>query len=196
VAGAAEANPPNPAPPPAAPIGPARNADGFSIQAIHLVRTAVQANMTLSQMADQKASILMGAAFIVFSIAVGQASKGSVPAPLLVMACFAFVSAFCAVMAIVPSIRPVKVPLDKQNIMFFGCFAELSEDEFVDTVLPRLRADETVFRTMLRDIYQNGQVLQKKKYRFLKYAYLTFLAGLTFTLLTFLVQYIGPLGLS
>ena len=33
----------------------------FSAHAIHLVRTATQANLTLSQMADQKASLLMGA---------------------------------------------------------------------------------------------------------------------------------------
>jgi len=37
------------------------------------VRTALQANLTLSQMADQKASILMGATFVVFTLAVGQA---------------------------------------------------------------------------------------------------------------------------
>ena len=33
--------------------------------AVHLVRTAQQMNLQLSQMADQKASILMGAAFLV-----------------------------------------------------------------------------------------------------------------------------------
>jgi hypothetical protein len=184
---------PAPPPPAARAVAPALNADGFSIQAIHLVRTTLAANLTLSQMADQKASILMGATFIVFTISVGQAGKGQVPAPLLVMACFAFVSAFCAVMAIVPSIRPPKVPPEHQNLLFFGSFADLAEEEFIERVLPQLRADERVFRTMLRDIYQNGRVLQKKKYRYLKYAYVVFLAGLTLTLITFLLQYGGVL---
>ena len=52
---------------------------GYSNHAIHLVRTSQQINLTLSQMADAKASILMGAAFIVFTIAVGQAKNGALP---------------------------------------------------------------------------------------------------------------------
>lgn len=179
---------------PAAPVGPARNADGFSIQAIHLVRTTTQANLTLSQMADQKASILMGATFLVFTLSVGQARNGGISVPLLVMASFAFVSAFCAVLTVLPSIGKSNVPPDSQNLLFFGSFAHLPEDEFVDLVLDRLKADESVFRAMLRDIHQNGQVLLKKKYRFLTLAYLVFLAGLTSTLIAFVLEYGGEIG--
>ncbi|MBW8753885.1 MAG: hypothetical protein JF595_07000 [Sphingomonadales bacterium] len=173
---------------------PARNADGFSVQAIHLVRTTQQVNVTLSQMADQKASILMGATFVVFTISVGQASKGDFPFALMVLAISAFLSALCAIAAVLPSIRPPKVQGsraeagDKDNILFFGVFSQWSEDEYADRVLAALRSDETVFRTMLRDTYQNGIVLQKKKYRYLGYAYRIFLAGLTLTLITFLFE--------
>ena len=179
---------------PAAPRAPARNSDGFSIQAVHLVRTTTMANLMLSQMADQKASILMGATFLVFTLSVGQASSGTLSLPLLVMACFAFVSAFCAVLAIVPSIRPPQGPLERQNLLFFGHFANLSEEAFVDSMLERLRSDETMFTTMLRDIHQNGQVLQRKKYRYLTLAYYVFLAGLTLTLISFLARYGGEIG--
>ena len=188
-----ESKPARPAKP-AAPLAPARNSDGFSIQAVHLVRTTTIANLTLSQMADQKASILMGATFLVFTLSVGQASSGALSLPLLVMASFAFVSAFCAVLAIVPSIRPPKSPLERQNLLFFGHFANLTEEEFVDSMLERLRSDDTMFTTMLRDIHQNGQVLQKKKYRYLTLAYYVFLAGLTLTLISFLAQYGGEIG--
>jgi hypothetical protein len=176
------------APAPAAgPIGPARNADGFSVQAIHLVRTTQQINVQMSQMADQKASILMGATFVVFTISVGQASRGDFPLALMVLAISAFLSALCAIAAVLPSIRPPRrgAP-DRDNVLFFGVFAQLSEDEYADRVLAALRSDETVFRTMLRDTWQNGVVLQRKKYRYLGYAYRIFLAGLTLTLLTFL----------
>jgi hypothetical protein len=174
--------------PSAPPVGPARNADGFSIQAIHLVRTTQQINVTLSQMADAKASILMGATFVVFTIAVGQASKGAFPYALLVLALSAFCSAFCAVMAVMPSFRPPPRNPGSENILFFGVFAEGTEEEYADRVLGALRSDETVFRTMLRDTYQNGVVLQRKKYRYLGYAYRIFLTGLTLTLATFLVE--------
>lgn len=186
---AAVTTPPPSAPVPGSPIGPARNADGFSIQAIHLVRTTMQVNVTMSQMADQKASILMGATFVVFTIAVGQASRGDFPYALMVLAISAFLSALCAIAAVLPSFRPPKAGAsDRDNILFFGVFAHLSEDEYADRVLAALRLDETVFRTMLRDTYQNGVVLQRKKYRYLGYAYRIFLAGLTLTLVTFLVE--------
>ncbi|MBV1690160.1 hypothetical protein KRR38_21360 [Novosphingobium sp. G106] len=155
---------------------------------MHLVRTTQQINVTLSQMADAKASILMGATFVVFTISVGQASKGAVPYALLVLALSAFLSAFCAVMAVMPSFRPPPRNPGQENILFFGVFAEGSEQDYADRVLDQLRSDETVFRTMLRDSYQNGVVLHRKKYRFLGYAYRIFLTGLTLTLITFLIE--------
>ena len=55
-------------------------------------------------------------------------------------------------------------------------------------MLGELHTDESVFRLMLHDIYQNGQVLQNRKYRFLGYAYRIFVAGLVVTLTTFVVE--------
>jgi len=162
---------------------------GYSNHAIHLVRTAQTMNLTLSQMADSKASILMGATFVVFTITVGQAKNGHLPAALLVLAAFAFASAMCAVLAVLPSIgRP---PLDasiRPNKLFFGTYTALDEEEWMQSVLEDLKSDETAFRLMLHDMYQNGQVLQNKKYRFLGYAYRLFMAGLTLTVIVFIAE--------
>lgn len=173
----------------AGPLAPARNADGFSVQAIHLVRTALQTNLTLSQMADQKASILMGATFVVFTISVGQASRDHFPAPLMVLALFACISALLAASAIIPRVGVPAGAGTTGNLLFFGAFTQLSEDEFVERVLRELQSDELVFRTMLRDVYQNGQVLQRKKYRLLRLAYVAFLAGLALTMLAMAIEY-------
>jgi hypothetical protein len=168
---------------------PPRRERPFSVHAIHLVRTAIQANLTLSQMADQKASLLMGATFVVFTIAVGQAARGPVPLTLLVLAGFAFLSACCAVAAVLPSVRATSPAADgRRNLLFFGVFTQLDEDQFVEEVLDQLHADETVFRTMLRDVYQNGQVLQRKKYRLLGWAYRLFVGGLVLTVVTFALE--------
>ena len=170
---------------------------GYSNHAIHLVRTSQQINLMLSQMADAKASILMGATFLVFTIAVGQARNGALPVLLGVLALFAFVSAICAVFAVLPSVSsPTSARLNdgKPNKLFFGYFTHMDEDVWTDSILAELHADETVFRTMLHDIYQNGQVLQRKKYRYLAYAYKTFMAGLTITAITFAIEYAASLG--
>ncbi len=75
------------------------------------------------------------------------------------------------------------------NKLFFGYFANMDEEEWTVSVLSELRADETVFRTMLHDIYQNGQVLQRKKYKYLAYAYKSFIVGLCLTGVTFVIEY-------
>ena len=183
-----------PAAPPATPSMPSPT--GFSNHAIHLVRTSVQSNLALSQMADQKASILMGATFVVFTIAVGQARNGPIPISLAVLALSAFLSALCAVYAVLPSISPPKKGISgPPNKLFFGHFTQLDETEWADGIIDVLKADETVFRTMLHDVYQNGQVLQGKKYKYLGHAYRVFIVGLTLTLLSFLAERFGAFGL-
>ena len=158
----------------------------YSVQAVHLVRTATQANLSLSQMADQKASMLMGATFLVFTIAVGQASRGQSSAALIVLAFFALLSAVFAIIAVAPSVKASRHPGHSRNILFFGVFSQMSEEDFIAEVKRELVNDDLIYTTMLRDIHQNGQVLQKKKYRFIGYAYATFLCGLTLTFVVFL----------
>ncbi|MBB3861967.1 hypothetical protein GGQ88_003257 [Novosphingobium hassiacum] len=170
---------------------------GFSNHAIHLVRTTQQINLSLSQMADAKASILMGATFLVFTIAVGQAKNGSMPWSLGVLAIFAFISAMCAVFAVLPSVSGPKAAAlndGKPNKLFFGYFTHMDEDVWLDSILAELHADETVFRTMLHDIYQNGQVLQRKKYKYLAYAYKSFMVGLCLTAVTFVIEHVSNMA--
>lgn len=156
--------------------------------AIHLVRNAQIQGLTLSRMADQKASILMGATFVVFSISVSQATSGNVPWSLTILAAFAFLSSLCAVVAVLPSNKKVDPEKITPNLLFFGHYTSMSEEQWTDQLVEELRSDETVFRMMLHDIYQNGQVLQNKKYRFLGLAYKIFTAGLIFTMVNFVIE--------
>ena len=169
-------------------------AEVYAPQAVHLVRTVTMANIALSQLADQKASIMMGATFVVFTISIGQASRGPFPLSLAVLALFAFASAVLAIATVLPAVRPGrKRKPANPNILFFGVFAQMSEEQFTDQVLEQLRSDGGMFRTMLRDIHQNGTVLHRKKYRFLGYAYWTFLTGLVLTLVLFVLERGGVL---
>jgi len=174
---------------------PAPPAESFPANAVHLVRTTQQLTMQLSQMADQKASILMGATFVVFTLAVGQARSGSgaLAMPLTILATFSFLSALLAVSAVLPRVGkapPVvyKDGKDHSNILFFGRFEQMDEDEFIAAVKTRLRTEEDLYETMLRDAYQNGVVLARRKYRYLAYAYRLFVVGLTLTFVAFGVE--------
>ena len=66
----------------------------------------------------------------------------------------------------------------KLNLLFFGSFCRLDEEDFLERLMTEMEDEEQAFRMMARDLYQNGVVLERKKYRLLAYAYWIFLAGL------------------
>lgn len=168
-------------------------ATGFPSNAVHLMRTNQQLTMQLSQMADQKASILMGATFVVFTISVGQLRSGAMAVPLAVLATFAFLSAVLAISAVMPRFGPMPPAGDaegdaRRNLLFFGHFASMTEEAFIAAVKARSRTEEEMYDMMLRDTYQNGVVLGRRKYRYLGYAYRLFVVGLTLTFIAFVIE--------
>jgi hypothetical protein len=160
----------------------------FSPNAIHLLRTAQLNNTTLSRMADQKASILMGATFVVFSLTVGRTLSAGLSFPLIVLGVFAFASTLCAVAAVMPSVGAPPPASDRANRLFFGHFGRMDEAEWTEGMLDDLETDERMFRVILHDIHQHGRMLLERKYRYLGYAYRVFVAGLILTLVAFAAE--------
>jgi len=166
----------------------------FSADAVHLLRTTQTVQYQLSQMADQKASMLLGITFVIFTISVGQArGPGGPPLPLLILGGAAFLAATLTVMAVLPAVKgpPRAAAFLGGNILFFGAFTQLGEDEFVDTLLGRLGDAPSVYALFAHDIYQNGRVLARKKYRLLGWAYRVLLAGLFASLAAFVAPYVA-----
>jgi hypothetical protein len=166
-------------PPPGAPLSP---------QSVHLIRTAQSNTLALSQMADGKANILIGATFVVFSLVITQEFDEDVKWSVICLAVTAFLSAICAVLAITPPLRAKAVAPENSNLLFFGHFSLIEEKKWADDMLEKLRSDETLYRVMLRDLYQNGMVLHRRKYRYPSMAYHLFLGGLALTLLVYLIE--------
>jgi hypothetical protein len=161
----------------------------YPVNAAHMMRTAQLAQLQLSAMADAKASILMGATFVIFTITIGQVRSGAAPIPLLILGGAAFFSAIFAVLAVLPITRG-KVGSGEPNILFFGVFSRMDEEAFIDEVTARLRTEDSIYRTMARDIHQAGSVLQNKKYRLLGIAYRIFLAGLVASCAAYVIRYL------
>ena len=104
--------------------------------AAHLMRTVQLAQLQLSAMGDTKASILMGATFVIFTITIGKSQCSSPPIPLLILGAAAFVSAIFAILSVLPHTRRHK-PTTKDNILFFGVFTQIPEEEFIAEVARR-----------------------------------------------------------
>jgi hypothetical protein len=160
----------------------------FAPNAVHMIRTVQMIHVQLSAMADQKASILMAACFVIFTITINQAKGALPPLPLIVLGGFAFLSAICAVMAIIPKTKmPKDAPVD---LLFFGSFTQMPVDDFVTQVVDVMADEETMLRAIAADVYGNGVVLQRKKFRYLELSYRLFLVGLVAAAAAFVVQYL------
>ena len=167
----------------------------YSADGIHLLRTTHQVQYQLSQMADQKANMLLGITFVIFTISIGQARGGALPeTPVVILAAAAFIAAMLAVAAVLPSVgsAPPK-PDSTANVLFFGSFSQLTEDEYAERMLDIVAHHSTIYEAFSRDIYKNGVVLARKKYRLLGYAYRVLLVGLVLSSIAFFTPFVARL---
>ena len=137
----------------------------FPKEVHNLLVAAYEANWHLSGMADNKASILMGASFVVFSMSIGDIAEGKATLPLLVLTFSRSSRPFRG------AHRPYPIgcashqdsdPPTKINILFFGSYTNASREDYIDEVdqgpvvgrgnlPPPDRATSTIMACVLRD---------------------------------------------
>ncbi|HYS53928.1 MAG TPA: Pycsar system effector family protein [Thermoanaerobaculia bacterium] len=144
----------------------------------NLLRTAQQHHVQLSVMADTKASILITISSIVMTIALSRASDPQLRPALLTLAAACLISLLLAIIAVLPTFARSKRSPDR-NILFFGHFAQMTDEEYRDEMEHILSSDALVYESAVRDIHSLGVYLYKKKYRFLRFAYVALLFGFT-----------------
>ena len=159
--------------------------DASHANAIHLIRTMQAHHVTLSAMADQKASIIIGVNSVIFALVVKEAAHN--PA-LLVLAATSGLAAVLCMLAVLPKLGGGKAPVAPPNLLFFSGFTQMSEADWIDWLERTNADDQAIQRAMARDVYQLGQVLAQKKYKFLGWGYRVFIGGLIATFTVFLVQ--------
>jgi hypothetical protein len=156
--------------------------------AIHLLRTMQAHHVTLSAMADQKASIIIGVNSVIFALVVKEAATN--PA-LLVLAASSGLAAVLCMLAVLPALGGTgrdRGPAPPPNLLFFAGFTRLPEAEWIDWLQRTNADDHAIQQAMARDVYQLGQVLANKKYKYLGWGYRVFIGGLVTTLAVFLLQ--------
>jgi hypothetical protein len=154
----------------------------FPKEVHNLLVAAYEGNWALSEMADNKASILMGASFVVFSLSIGDVATGKATFPLLVLTLFSFAATVLGVLTVRPNRLPkFKLDPNNVNIMFFGSYANISREEYINQVIKILSSEEETYRRLAKDIYDHGCTLRSDKYRWLYWSYTLFLVGLVIT---------------
>jgi len=159
---------------------------------VYMLRTTQQHHVQLSMMADQKASFLIAASFVMLTLILTQFHAGQAPAAILTLAGFALPAAFFAVLTVIPRHDSSVTGF---NPLFFGTFARMTPEGFMEEMRGIIESDDQVYRAMAIDIYQMGVMLHRKKYRYLRLSYSIFLSGLLVTPLVAVADYFGLLVL-
>lgn len=159
-----------------------------------MFRSAYRNHINLSSIADSKANIMISINAILMSIIIsyvgsriGTQSWMLVPSASLLITSmiaitFAILSARPSVTSEPPSLQEVR--RRKSNILFFGNFVKMPEDEFIQGIHELMQDSAMLYDQMALDLYGLGQVL-RKKYRLLWISYTVFMAGLALSVLLF-----------
>lgn len=146
---------------------------------IYALRTTHQYQTNLVNLADQKANILIGLSLVSYTIVFTRASwvleqAGFLKLMILLFLGTQLATVLCAVWVILPKLTPYQKPesLDASpNPMFFGFFTHFPQKEFIENTMNTIKCDDSSRYSLLRDIYQIGNVLNRK-YKVLRAAYL------------------------
>lgn len=160
-----------------------------------MFRTSYRTHIDLSHLADNKANIMISINGIIISILLASISPKIdanpwllLPTALLLVGCLS--SLVFAILAARPRVSSHIVTLedvrsDRSNILFFGNFVSLDEDEFVEGMKELITDTDRLYVNMIRDIYSLGGVLAKK-FKLLRVSYTLFMFGLVTGVLLFL----------
>jgi hypothetical protein len=156
----------------------------FPKEVHNLLVAANATNITLSGMADTKASILMGASFVVFSMSISDISSGSASLPLLVLTMFSFVATIFGVLTVRPNkmvVAKEPIPPEKINILFFGSYTNAKREDYINEMMKVLSSEEETYRRLTADLYDHGKVLRDDKFSWLYWSFSLFLVGMVMT---------------
>jgi len=147
-----------------------------------ILRTTQQHHVTLSAMADNKASMIITVSSIVLTLTLGKLDQPELRMSVLTLTVFTLLALLLAILTVLPKYRPLSLKPDAPlpphfNLLFFGHFSELPRDRFLAEMAHAMRNDGTVYLTMAKDIYSLGSYLAHHKYRYLRFSYLSFLTG-------------------
>lgn len=137
-----------------------------------------------SGMADSKASMMITVCSIVLTLGLTRLQDPVLRWPLVGLMVCTFFALLFAILAVLPSIRyprgadgSVDVLSPSFNLLFFGHFSYLSLDHFKSLLRSISRNNAEIYDAIARDLYEQGVVLARKKYRMLRHSYVVFLIG-------------------
>lgn len=170
-----------------------------------LFRVTFRNQINHIQIADNKANMIITINSLIITVMMGFSGYGTlvagkvfnlvnilIPVTLIILTCL--LSVVFAIQAARPKIIKTKksqtVNLKtKSSLVFFGTISDKSLNDYMNEMDELIKSKESIYHTMVLDIYNQGKVLDRK-YKLLSIAYQIFMYGFVFSVLTFLVIFL------
>ena len=161
-----------------------------------MFRISSSNHQRLSDMADNKAHIMISTTSIILSVLLSVLLRKLednpnliLPTMLLLAVCV--VTMVFSILATRPNLpngtfTPQDIDEKKVNLLFFGNFYRMSYDEYSSAMHVMMEDSEFLYGSLIKDVYSQGVVLSRK-YRLLRKAYDIFMFGIIFSVLSFAV---------
>jgi hypothetical protein len=166
-----------------------------------MFRTNSSNHLMLSQMADNKANILITINSIILSIVVSvlvrkleEDPRLTIPTILLVSVCLTTI--VFAILATRPNVSAGLFTRDdiknkRINLLFFGNFHGMNVEDYEWSMKQMMKDADYLYGSLIKDIYYLGKVLARK-YKYLRIAYNIFMFGFVIAILSFVVVMMSP----
>jgi predicted metal-dependent HD superfamily phosphohydrolase len=169
---------------------------GFITKGIQtMLRLTSENHMRLSEMADNKANILISVNAIIISVILSVLIRKievdtHLTAPTMIFLASSLATIILAILATRPKITKGNFTRDqilnrKTNLLFFGNFHKAKLDEYKWGMSTMMRDPNYLYGSLVDDIYYLGQVLGRK-YRLVRIAYNVFMIGILASVIAFI----------
>ena len=150
----------------------------------HMIRQTRMHHMQLSAMADMKANILLTVSTVVLTFTLRWVSDPSLKWSILCLQGFCLLTIILATYVVMPhvplALRTKTAPDANSpgfNLLFFGHFVGLDYETFASRMEEVMKTPSATYEAQTREIFQLGNFLARTKYRYLRFAYFTLIAG-------------------
>ena len=161
-----------------------------------LFRVTLKNHLTLSDIADTKANILLSVNAIIISVALSNLipkldnpSNAYLIYPTTIFILFSVVSMVLAVVATRPNITSGEftkqdVKNKKVNLLFFGNFYKMKLADYEWAIQELVKDKDYIYSSLTKDLYFLGLVLNRK-YKILRWTYTIFMIGIVVSVIAF-----------
>ncbi len=159
----------------------------------HMLRETRLHLISFSRMADTKANILLSISSVLLSISLTQVANPRFTVSITVLVGFLLATTFLALMTVIPKLsgfrhKKFSVHDPDYSPLFFGNYVDVPYEEYARDLEEIMNDSDRTYEIMIREIYYSGVYLLNEKYRYIRYGYMFFFAGLILSTVIFFVQ--------